>query len=167
MVRKETVRQLPDRARREARAAESISIAGIRPNTSRADIYQGILESIACEFEQMVELLKAAMGEFTAVHVSGGGVHSPLGLKLRAAFSNCELRVTRCAEAVCMGSAILAGVAVGVYRSHEEGVKHILRFGDTIQPTPALRGSYKVYREQYRQLYSSLASFRCALATSN
>lgn len=32
VVRKETVRLLPDRARREARAAESISIAGFRPN---------------------------------------------------------------------------------------------------------------------------------------
>jgi xylulokinase len=142
-------------------------IAGIRPNTSRADIYQGILEGIACEFGQMVELLKAAVGDFSAVHVSGGGVHSPLGLKLRAAFSNCELRMTRCAEAVCMGSAILAGVAIGLYRSHEDGVKKILQLGDTIQPARTLRDSYKIYREQYRLLYSSLAPVRCAIGASN
>ena len=142
-------------------------IAGIRPNTLRTDIYQGILEGIACEFGQMVELLKGAVGEFSAVHVSGGGVHSSLGLKLRAAFSNCELHVTRCAEAVCMGSAILAGVAVGVYQSYEEGVKQILQLGERIQPSPTIRDSYKLYREQYRLLYSSLASFRCALAASN
>lgn len=142
-------------------------IAGLRPNTNRADIYQGILEGIACEFGQMIELLKAAVGEFSAVHVSGGGVHSPLGLKLRAAFSNCELHVTRCAEAVCMGSAILAGVAVGVYPSYEEGGKQILQLGERIQPIQTLRDSYKLYREQYRLLYSSLASFRCALTASN
>jgi xylulokinase len=135
-------------------------IAGLHPNTSRADVYKGILEGIACEFADMAELLQTAVGPFKNVYVSGGGARSPLGIKLRAAFSGCALHRMKQSEAVCMGTAILAGVAVGKYASYEEAIERLLAVAETVAPSPEIAESYKGQRQQYRLLYASLAPLR-------
>lgn len=137
-------------------------IAGIRPRTSRADLYKGILEGIACEFANMAELLQEAAGTYTDVYISGGGARSALGLKLRAALAGRDLHLMHYPEAVALGTAILAGVAVGKYSSFAEAVKQVVRVDETIHPDADVAGRYKAQRENYRILYSSLAPLRRA-----
>ena len=142
-------------------------IAGIRPSTSRADLYKGILEGIACEFANMVELLREAAGGYRDVYVSGGGARSPLGLKLRAAMAGLELHMMQCPEAVCLGTAILAGVAAGKYGGLAEAVKQVVRISETVAPDTTVAESYKAQMLQYRLLYSSLAPVRRAQVACN
>ena len=138
-------------------------IAGIRPGTRRADLYKGILEGIACEFASMAELLQHATGVYRDVYVSGGGGRSRLGLQLRAAMANRSLRTMQCNEAVCLGTAILAGVAIGKYKNYAEAVEQVVRVSETIAPDPAIAASYAAQAMQYRKLYSSLAPLRQAM----
>lgn len=139
-------------------------VQGIRPTTSRNDLYKGILEGIACEFSAMVELLQRVVGPFDDVYVAGGGGRSRLGLKLRASLSSCRLHLMQSPEAVCLGTAILAGMAAGSYRSFDQAVKQVVAVGETIEPTPGIAASYNRQLQQYRLLYSSLAPVRQALA---
>lgn len=140
-------------------------IVGIRPGTKRADLYKGILEGIACEFAHMAELLQEATGIYSDVYLCGGGVRSPLGLNLRAALSGRNLHLVQCQEAVCMGTAILAGVAVGKFDSYAEAAEQVVRVAGTICPDLSLAQLYKSQISRYRLLYSSLAPFRRAQAT--
>ena len=142
-------------------------IAGIRPTTRGADLYKGILEGIACEFANMAELLQQAAGVYRDVYVSGGGGRSRLGLRLRAAIANRELHLMRCPEAVCLGTAILAGVAVGKYGSFAKAVEQVVRVSETITPDASTAASYEAQRMQYRILYSSLAPLRHAQEIRN
>jgi xylulokinase len=142
-------------------------IAGIRPTTRRADLYKGILEGIACEFATMAELLEQAAGAYRDVYVSGGGGRSPLGLRLRAALANRRLHRMQCNEAVCLGTAILAGVATGKYNSFAGAVEQMVRISETIAPDANAAASYKAQAAQYRTLYSSLAPLRRAHLTRN
>jgi len=142
-------------------------IAGIRPTTNRSDLYQGILEGIACEFANMADLLQATAGECRGVYVSGGGVRSRLGLKLRSALAGRELHLMLCPEAVCLGTAILAGVAASKYASFAQAVEQVVHVAETIMPDVALADTYKAQMEQYRILYSSLAPLRRAQTTCN
>lgn len=142
-------------------------IAGIRPRTSRSDLYKGILEGIACEFANMAELLQESAGTFRGVYISGGGARSPLGLKLRAAMAGRELHLMLCPEAVCLGTAILAGVAAGKYGSFAEAIEQVVRVAETITPDASVAESYKTQMLQYRVLYSSLAPVRRAQHASN
>ena len=135
-------------------------IAGIRPATTQAHLYQGILEGIACEFAAMAELLEQAAGSFDDVYVSGGGTRSRLGLQLRAAIASRNLHIMQSPEAVCLGTAILAGVAIGKYSSYPEAVAHVVRCSETITPDLSLSKKYEAHRKQYELLYSSLAPFR-------
>jgi xylulokinase len=135
-------------------------ISGIRPGTSRAQIYKGILEGIACEFSNLSDLLQEAAGAFTEVYVTGGGTLSPLGLRLRAALSGRELHLTDCADTVCLGTAMLAGLAAGKYACFCEAAEQLVRVSQTINPDSDLAKDYEQQQSEYRLLYSSLAPLR-------
>ncbi len=142
-------------------------ITGIRPHTTRADLYKGILEGIACEFAAMVDLLQQATGPFEDVYISGGGGRSRLGLQLRAALANVTLHRMQCSEAVCLGTSILAGVAIGKFKTPASTVEKVVRDSETIPPDPAMAAQYAAQKMQYSTLYSSLAPFRSGLARLN
>jgi xylulokinase len=137
-------------------------IFGLGADSNRFQIYQGILEGIACELAQLAEIMADVGGKFGDLYVSGGGSRSPLGLKLRAAITGRRLHVMQCDEAVCQGAAILAGVAVGTYAGIADAVKLVVREKDVIEPDANLGASYADQVKQYRQLYATLKMFRAA-----
>jgi len=130
-------------------------ISGLGPNTTRGQIYKGILEGLACEMSQMTDILRSAVGEFRDVYATGGGSRSALGLQLRAALSGRRLHVMACPEAVCLGGAILAGVASGEYGSLEEAVEVVVRDVSVLLPDDGIAASYAQQAPQYHLLRSA------------
>jgi xylulokinase len=133
------------------------SIFGLTTDTSRAHVYKGILEGLACEFSAMTKLLSSAIGDFQDIHVTGGGTSSALGLKLRAAIAGKRLHVMQPPDAVCVGGAILAGVAVGTYSSIREAVDQVVHEVSVIDPDPAMSAAFTEQVTQYQRLRSALA----------
>ncbi len=125
-------------------------IAGISPATTRAQLYKGILEGLACELSLMTEMLAEAAGDFGDLYVTGGGARSALGLQLRAALTGCRLHVMASQDAVCLGTAILAGVAVGEYRDALEAVDQVVHETAVLAPNQATATSYADQMKQYR-----------------
>src|SRR5271156_2376265 len=133
-------------------------ISGLSANTTRSQIYKGILEGLACELSQMTEILANAVGEFRDIYVTGGGSRSLLGLQLRAALSGRRLHVMKSPEAVCLGGAILAGVAAGEYGSLREAVDVTVREVSVVSPDSAIAAAYEQQVKQYRHLRSALVA---------
>jgi xylulokinase len=131
-------------------------ISGLSANTTRSQIYKGILEGLACEMSQMSEILANTVGEFRDIYVTGGGSRSSLGLQLRAALSGQQLHVMKCPEAVCLGGAILAGVASGEYGSLREAVELVVRDVSVVSPDNAIAAAYAQQAKKYRHLRSAL-----------
>jgi len=131
-------------------------ISGLSPNTTRSQIYKGILEGLACELSQMTDILANAVGEFRDVYVTGGGSRSALGLQLRASLSGRQLHVMECPEAVCLGGAMLAGVASGEYQSLSEAVELVVHDVSEVSPDHAIAAAYAQQAKQYRRLRSAL-----------
>ncbi|HEV2116955.1 MAG TPA: FGGY family carbohydrate kinase [Terriglobales bacterium] len=136
------------------------TIFGLTPATTREQLYKAVLEGIACELSLMAEILSRAVGDFTDVYGSGGGTRSRLGLRLRAALSGRRFHVMRSQEAVCLGAAILAGVATGTYSSIAEAVSALVREESVVEPDPVLAAGYASQVRQYRSLYPALAPVR-------
>jgi len=80
-----------------------------------------------------------------------------LGLNLRAALTGKRLHVMQCPEAVCLGGAILAGVAVGEYGSIPEAVGRAVREVAVVEPNPEIASAYAQQFKQYQKVRSSLA----------
>ena len=136
------------------------TIFGLTPATTREQLYKAVLEGIACELSLMTEILSQAVGDFTDVYGSGGGTRSPLGLRLRASLSGRRFHVMRSQEAVCLGAAILAGVATGIYSSFAEAIDALVREDSVVEPDLAQAAEYAAQMRQYRALYPALAPVR-------
>ena len=130
-------------------------IAGLNPSISRAHLYKGILEGLACELSLVSEGLEQAVGRFEDIYATGGGTGSALGLKLRAALTGRRLHVMSRQEAVCLGTAMLAGVAVGEYQSVGQAVAGLVGESAVWDPDPAIAASYRDQTDRYRQLRSA------------
>ena len=135
-------------------------IAGLTPTVDRYALYKGVLEGVACELSVVTELLARAVGRFDAIHIYGGGARSQLGVQLRAALTGCRMRLMQSREAVCLGTALLAGVASGVYANYAEAAAQAVKVTGTVEPNPEWTEAYRRQAEQYRMLYPALAPFR-------
>ena len=127
-------------------------ISGLAPGTHRSDIYKGILEGIACELAIVAELLAKAVGPFDDIYVTGGGTRSALGLQLRAALTRRKLHVMKRQQAVCLGTAILAGIAIGQYANPAEAIDAMVEESAEIAPDPAITATYEEQLGRYRSL---------------
>jgi xylulokinase len=127
-------------------------IAGLRPGTDRGQLYKGILEGIACELLLVGDALADAVGKFDDIYATGGGTRSVLGLQLRAAITGRQIHIMRCQESVCLGTAILAGVAVGEYDGFEQAVSALVKESTMITRNQAMVAEYRDQVEQYRKL---------------
>jgi len=132
-------------------------IAGLSPSTGAAHIYKGILEGLACELSQLTRVLATAVGDFRDIYVTGGGARSTLGLALRAALTGKQLHVMRCPEAVCLGGAILAGVAAIEYSSINQAVDRVVHEAAVLAPDPTIAATYAEQVKAYQRLRSSSA----------
>lgn len=132
-------------------------VYGLNPGTGRAEIYKGILEGLACELNLVTRLLIHAVGDFQDVHVSGGGARSPLGLKLRSVLTKKRLHVMQSPEAVCLGGAILGGVAIGEYKSVEEAVQAVVRESAVVEPDANIAAGYAEQLKRYECWRTALA----------
>jgi xylulokinase len=131
-------------------------IAGLNPATGRSSIYKGILEGLACELSIVTGLLAEAVGDFGDIYVSGGGTRSELGLRLRAALTGRSLHILRQQETVCLGTAILAGLAIGEYSTISQAVEALVRETATVAPVRTMAESYRDQLGQYRRLRAAV-----------
>jgi ribulose kinase len=66
----------------------------------------------------------------------------------------------QCDEAVCLGAAILAGVAAGAYTRVVEAVDQVIREKEVVEPDAQLSASYASQLKQYRRLCAALKMLR-------
>ncbi len=133
------------------------AIVGLTFATDRAALAKAILEGLTFELRVNLDLLRQAGVAIRELHAVGGGAHSPLWLHLKADICGVPLRVPQVTEAACLGAALLAGVAAGVWPDLPAAVDATVRFRGEVQPDPAARAAYEPRFALYRELYPTLA----------
>jgi xylulokinase len=90
------------------------------------------------------------------IRVLGGGARSDIWNQIKADITGKTILRTENEEAACLGAAILAGKAVGLYSSVKEASKNMVRIKKTYNPqqqnTEIYRDTYKKYIELYDNL---------------
>ena len=127
-------------------------VAGLRLDTSRADILKGLLESITFSLRHCVDGLPRAGVNIDEYRVVGGGSRSDAWVQL-----SCDILGVPCErpmvnEAGALGAAVMAGTGAGVYPSMAEGARVTVRPGARFEPD---RDRGRIYAERY-QLYTEL-----------
>ncbi len=133
------------------------SFVGIRATHTRAHFTRAVLEGVAYSLIHS-KMKLAELGIPCARHATliGGGSKSVLWRQITADCLDMELDVTYSSDS-SLGSAMLAGIAMGVFTSPEEAVKKVIRVKTTVQPIPENTAKYAELFKEYVRIHDALA----------
>lgn len=117
---------------------------------------RAIMESIGYIIRRNIEALENAGLKVTELRSSGGGSKSPLWNQIKADIIKKPLVTIKCAEAACLGAAILAGTAVGMFDSVEKACESMAEEKARFIPNKDNQAAYDTGYEDYKQLFSDL-----------
>jgi FGGY-family pentulose kinase len=133
-------------------------VDGLTLDTSLESVakrYYATIQSIAYGTRDIIETMNAAGYRIERIFATGGGTKNPVWLQEHADITECALVLAQEAEAVILGSAILAAVAAGAFPNIPEAMKAMSHAGEVIQPNPANadyhRAKFEIYREMYEE----------------
>ena len=139
----------------------------------RPHFYRALLESVAYEYALAHRALRAALPALPAgtVRVIGGGAASELWNRIKADVLGLPYARLRLPDSPTLGSAIIAGHAVGIFPDMAATARRIAQPGAPLAPDAAAHRRYRpcvtAYREALGHLagaYSALADLRAASA---
>lgn len=136
------------------------AILGLTFSTTHATIAKAILEGLTFELRVNLDLLKDAGVTISELRAVGGGARSPLWLQLKADICQVPLRVPQVTEAACLGAALLAGVAAGIYPDVATAVTQTVHLQRRIEPRADNMSAYDERYQLYRQMYPTLITLQ-------
>ncbi len=130
---------------------------GLSLHHTRAHVIRAILESVALICRRMIDAVRDLGIEVREIRSLGGGAKSPLWCQIKADLTGLPVTTMRNTEdAACLGAAVLAGAAVGVWPSAAEALSRIVKVDRRFEPEPGLRETYERLYADYRRLYDCL-----------
>ncbi len=132
------------------------AIIGLTLEQTSGELYRALLEGIAYEMMYNIECLNEAgilIKELTAV---GGGARSDLWLQLKADMFGRKMVALSVEEAGTVGAAILAGVAIGKYKSIDEAVSRFVKIKKEFYPNMKNNEIYQENYKKYKKIYSKI-----------
>lgn len=132
------------------------SFVGATGHHTRAHFNRAVLEGVAFSMKDCyAELQRLGVAPSSAVLI-GGGAKSPLWRQIMADMLGIPLRTVHNVDS-SLGSAMLAGVASGLFASHQEAADRCVRIQDEILPDPQGVSFYKEQFALYKAIQAALA----------
>lgn len=134
----------------------------LNANTSRADMYRSILESIAFEYKSYFEILlkSGCLTENTAVIGVGGGAKSPIFSKIKADVLGIDYIVPKSTDSAPAAMALLSAKATG-YISEDLRDVFGVNYGNAEKYTPnhATAAHYRAKAKKYLSLLNRYSEY--------
>lgn len=119
---------------------------GLTMEHTRGHAVRSILEAVSCMLKANLDYLGV---DCTEVRSMGGGAQSPLWCQIKADMTGKTLVTLKNDETACLGSAILAGVATGVFESVESACQLAVAKKRVYTPSGV---SYDECYQRYREI---------------
>ena len=133
------------------------SFVGIRATHTKAHFTRAVLEGVAMSLMHSKKLLdEIGMPHNATGTVIGGGAKGPLWRQIVADALGMTLVHTESSDS-SLGSAMLAGLAVGVFKTPKEAVQACIRVIGTTEPNPENTAKYQNVFEEYDRIHDALA----------
>ena len=121
------------------------------------------MESATFYFVDSIQALKPLGIDTSEFIATGGGAKSDAWLQIKADIFGVPFVRPNVTECGCLGAAILAGIATGVYATARQGVEQCVTRERVFEPHS---GHHRIYVDQharYRQLYPALKGILAGL----
>ncbi|MFA7076379.1 MAG: FGGY-family carbohydrate kinase [Candidatus Izemoplasmatales bacterium] len=125
---------------------------------NRGDFARSVLEGIALEMAENIELIADLIGYVDIIHAAGGLTKFPTFNQIQADVFNKAVSVYGSAEATALGALISALVSKGEYKSFQEGFQSLRGKAEkiTYHADPKHRFLYTKMLRTKKQLYHAL-----------
>jgi xylulokinase len=132
------------------------ALVGLSLATEPGDILAAILEGTTFELHVNMDSFENAGITIHEMRAVGGGAKSDRWLQLKADITGKPIVRLEVTESGCLGSAIQAGIAAGVYASHGEALHRLVKLGRRFEPNAATARQYEELYATYRSLYAQV-----------
>ena len=129
---------------------------GLRPNTSRADMYQAVLEGVAFAIKDNLEIIKQFGIDIKSSCLCGGGAKSKIWREILANVLDIELNIPVTEQGPGYGSAILAMVGAGQFDSVKSATNKFFEIKETVKPNKEIVALYTDRYKKYRKIYPAV-----------
>ena len=123
---------------------------------TKAHFARAIMESVIYIVRRNMEVLEDMGIHVSEIRSLGGGARSRIWKQIEADITQKPVYTMKNEEAACLGAAILAGTAVGIYSNIDEACEKMIAVKERFEPNPA---NFKIYEKTYQnyiQLYNEL-----------
>lgn len=132
------------------------AILGLTTATTPGELYRACMEGVAYEMRLNFDALTGSGVRFTSLRATGGGAKSRVWMQMKADILNMPITALETADAGTVGSAMLTGVAVGLFRDLTDAAAHMVRETQTYRPRPEMHEKYMKIYGRYRRLYRAV-----------
>lgn len=123
----------------------------------RAHFIRSIMESLGYIICRNLEAIDDMGLEVKQIRTMGGGSKSDIWNQIKADITGKTLHITYSSQdTACLGAAILAGYAAGVFESIESAVDSMVKIKKTFEPNKENHEIYKKQYEKFKVLFNSL-----------
>ena len=132
------------------------AVLGLRIETGVPELYRGCMEGVAYEMVLNARALKDSGVHFKKLHATGGGARSAEWMQMKADMLNLPIVALKTADAGTVGSAMLTGIAIGVFKDLRDAADHMVEEIHTYQPRVEMHERYMAIYERYERVYGAV-----------
>lgn len=132
------------------------AVLGLTTATTTADIYRGCMEGVVYEMYLNMQALQGSGIRFEKIHATGGGAHSEEWMQMKADILNVPMVALKTADAGTVGSAMLTGIAIGLFHDLQDAALHMVEEIKTYEPRPEMHEKYMRIYEKYQNVYQAV-----------
>lgn len=130
---------------------------GFTLHHTKPHFIRSTMEAITCIVRRNIDVLENLGMKFEEVICSGGGAKSPIWNQMKADILNKKIiTTTNDQDAACLGAAIIAGKAIGLYKNVKDASERVIKIKNEYLPNPKNRVTYNNLYKKYIMLYESL-----------
>ncbi|MBO5292832.1 MAG: carbohydrate kinase [Lachnospiraceae bacterium] len=129
------------------------AILGLTTATTAADLYRGCMEGVAYEMYLNYQALQGSGIHFERLYATGGGARSGVWMQMKADVLNLPITALKTVDAGTVGSAMLTGVAIGVFRDLAEAAEYMVQKTVTYEPRRKVHEAYREVFARYEKVY--------------
>ena len=132
------------------------SFTGVGMHHGKGHFSRAVMEGISYSMRDCLEEIRAQKIDVQEYRIIGGGAKGKLWRQILADVLDTELTITKDNDS-SLGSAMMAGVAMGMFRDYTESVKKCTSVTAVVRPIPQNVEIYNRGFEKYRLIQKALA----------
>lgn len=132
------------------------AIVGLTLSHSQKDLYRAVMEGVCYEMRLNQELLADCGVPVAPLHATGGGAKSRVWMQMKADVMNVSVTALTTSEAGATGSAMLVGVALGLFPDLDAAAERMVQIREVFHPRKDAHARYEEVYQRYKKLYSAV-----------